>query len=185
MSADGTAIGAQLKRVRAERRWSLDRLGGEAGVSKAMLGQIERGESMPSVSTLWKIASALRVPLSYFLGATTMPAHSSAAGWHHDVSGLAVRPLFAFDPNLGFEMFVIDLKPGTLSQSTPHAAGVIEHVIVVEGTVGLFVDDQWHELSAGEGRRFAADQPHAYRNVSAQPARIHDLIHYPMVESTD
>lgn len=32
-----------------------------SGVSKAMIGQIERGESSPTLSTIWKIANGLKV----------------------------------------------------------------------------------------------------------------------------
>ena len=41
--------------------------GGRAGVSKAMLGRIERNESSPTVATLWKIATGLNVPFSAFI----------------------------------------------------------------------------------------------------------------------
>ena len=45
-------IGSQLKAVRSERGWSLSQTAEHTGVSKAMLGQIERGESSPTVATL-------------------------------------------------------------------------------------------------------------------------------------
>lgn len=51
-----------LKALRQARGWSLSKLAEETGVSKAMLGQIERNESSPTVSTLWKIATGLNVP---------------------------------------------------------------------------------------------------------------------------
>ncbi len=51
-----------LKTERQARGWSLARLAEETGVSKAMLGQIERNESSPTVSTLWKIATGLNIP---------------------------------------------------------------------------------------------------------------------------
>ena len=49
-------LSATLKTLRQQRGWSLSRLAEETGVSKAMLGQIERNESSPTVATLWKIA---------------------------------------------------------------------------------------------------------------------------------
>lgn len=55
-------VGQRLRDLRGEREWSLDRTAGVCGVSKAMLGQIERGESSPTITTLWKIASGFRVP---------------------------------------------------------------------------------------------------------------------------
>ncbi len=47
-------LAATLKTLRQQRGWSLSRLAEETGVSKAMLGQIERNESSPTVATLWR-----------------------------------------------------------------------------------------------------------------------------------
>lgn len=55
-------LSTTLKQLRQQRGWSLSRLAEATGVSKAMLGQIERNESSPTVATLWKIATGLNVP---------------------------------------------------------------------------------------------------------------------------
>ena len=60
-------LSTTLKQLRQQRGWSLSRLAEATGVSKAMLGQIERNESSPTVATLWKIATGLNVPFSTFL----------------------------------------------------------------------------------------------------------------------
>ena len=62
-------LAQRLKGLRSELGWSLDVAARETGVSKAMLGQIERGESSPTVATLWKIATGFRACRSppYFL----------------------------------------------------------------------------------------------------------------------
>ncbi len=52
-------LSTTLKQLRQQRGWSLSRLAEATGVSKAMLGQIERNESSPTVATLWKIATGL------------------------------------------------------------------------------------------------------------------------------
>lgn len=62
-------IASTLKTLRKERGWSLDKTAQETGVSKAMLGQIERAESSPTIATLWKIASALKWLHEYLLPA--------------------------------------------------------------------------------------------------------------------
>ena len=63
-------LAQRLKGLRAELGWSLDVAARETGVSKAMLGQIERGESSPTVATLWKIATGFRVSFSSFIEPT-------------------------------------------------------------------------------------------------------------------
>ena len=54
-------LGDTLRALRKTRGWSLDQTAAATGVSKAMLGQIERGESSPTVATLWKLAGGLHV----------------------------------------------------------------------------------------------------------------------------
>ncbi len=56
-------IGKQLKKIRQGRELSLDEAAVLTEVSKPMLGQIERGQSSPTITTLWKIATGLKVPL--------------------------------------------------------------------------------------------------------------------------
>ncbi|HHH1107862.1 TPA: helix-turn-helix domain-containing protein [Yersinia enterocolitica] len=177
-------IGSQLKNVRRERGWSLNQTAEQTGVSKAMLGQIERGESSPTVATLWKIASGLNVSFSQFLEtppvqSTALHRHGLLTTFNSETSGMRVVPLFPYDATLRMDMFVIDLEPGGCSESTPHEAGVIEHVIVIEGELILTVDGVTRTLATGEALRFAADCPHGYRNESAHSVRFHDLIHYP------
>ena len=92
---------------------------------------------------------------------------------------MVVTPLFPWDPVLRFDHFSITLAPGALSESTPHEQGVIEHVVVISGVLDLCLQDSWQSLQPGEGRRFAGDLAHAYRNSGAQTAHFHSLIHYP------
>ena len=68
VSAELPAIlGKNLKRLRTRRGHSLERLAKLSGVSRAMLGQIETGKSTPTISLLWKVATALDVPFANLL----------------------------------------------------------------------------------------------------------------------
>ncbi len=148
-----------------------------------MIGQIERGESSPTIATLWKIASGFNTSLSTFL--EPMPESQGAVFRNADAlrqkpatDGMLVASLFPFEPRFGFEMFELTLLPHYERLSEPHEAGVTEHVIVLSGTMEVLVDGQWQPLQQGEAVRFAADKPHGYRNLRDQPVVFHDLIHY-------
>lgn len=67
MNETTSLIGERLREVRANLDISLDEAARMTGVSKPMLGQIERGQSIPTITTLWKIATGLKTPLSSFL----------------------------------------------------------------------------------------------------------------------
>lgn len=98
---------------------------------------------------------------------------------------ILVTPLFPFDSQLNFEVFILELLPGCEHLSPPHDQGVIEHVIVVDGTVEILVDGAWRWLRKGKGLRFNAHQRHGYRNLGSDMACIHDIIHYPYRKITE
>ena len=165
-------ISTKLKKIRKERGWSLDTASLETGVSKSMLGQIEREESSPTIATLWKIATGFQTSFSSFLDAVILKTIDP-----HD-SGVRVSTLFPYNPATQFEVFIIELAPGCEHLSSPHDQGVTEHIMTTEGTMEILADGKWHKIKQGEGFKFNADQPHGYRNKTQQKAIIIDIIHY-------
>lgn len=192
MALDSTQyLAKMLRALRSEKAWSLDRAAQETGVSKAMLGQIERGESSPTIATLWKIASGFHTSLSTFL--EPVPTATAAGVVHRSPAavrsrpandGMLVAPLFPFEPRFGFELFELTLLPGYERLSDAHEAGVTEHVIVLHGPMEVLVDGQWQVLAEGDAVRFSADRAHGYRNPGREPAVFHNLIHYAQAAST-
>lgn len=173
-----------LKTQRYLRGWSLSQAAEVTGVSKAMLGQIERAESSPTIATLWKIATGFNLPFSLFIdGADTsrdVPRQQKGLpAFRQSNLAMQVQTLFPFDAATGFEILIIELAPGAVSESAPHEAGVIEHAIVIEGQLELRVADAWQVIATGDALRFEADRPHAYRNGGDRPVRFYNLIHYP------
>ncbi|CEK12039.1 helix-turn-helix domain-containing protein [Legionella hackeliae] len=178
-------IAKTLKALRQQRGWSLDKTAQKTGVSKAMLGQIEREESSPTVAILWKIATGFQVSFSTFLAESTLNSETlidrsaSQLNPQSNEEQIRINALFPFDEQLGFEMFVIELLPGCEQLSSPHEPGVIEHVIVIGGDMEVLINQVWHCLRCGEGLRFDAHQPHGYRNKGSMSAFFHNIIHYP------
>lgn len=170
-------IGDRLRQLRTAQGWSLDRLAGACGVSKAMLGQIERGESSPTVVTLWKIAAGLACSFSSLLGDLPEPAVQGEV--RRLGEGVAVTTLLPFDGPLGCECLLVELPVGCEYRSVPHLAGVVEDILPLSAGVEIWLAGAWQPVAPGTALRFAADQPHGYRNVGPMPARFHNLIHYP------
>ena len=178
-------IANALRVLRNGRGWSLDRTAQETGVSKAMLGQIERCESSPTIATLWKIASGFQTSLSSLI--EPAPVGSPDGVIRRSVEALRKQPapdgmlvavLVPYAPQFGFELFELTLLPGYERLSEAHEPGVTEHVIVLRGPMEVLVEGEWIELGEGEAVRFAADRPHGYRNRRGTPAVFHNLIHY-------
>lgn len=170
-------VATALKTIRQQRHLSLAQCAALTGVSKTMLGQIERHESGPTVATLWKISDGLQVPFSWFIQppASTPPRPAGTAS----SNGIIVRTLLPYDPLLGMDSLSVTLAPGASSPLSYHSDGAIEQVIVITGTLLLTLDGEDHCLSAGDTRQFTADCQHRYSNPSTSLTLFHSLIHYP------
>jgi len=177
-------IGKNLNIVRKKRRLSLDKVAELTSVSKAMLGQIERGESTPSVNVLWKIATGLKVSFSSLLAngeevKETLLIHQSDINPIIEENGqMKIYPQFIFDSNRGFEVFIIELEPGCSHRSPPHDEGVEEYISLIEGALEIVIGQTVYELNKGDAIRYLANKEHIYRNLSDQRSSFHHLIYY-------
>ena len=92
---------------------SLSKVAEMTGVSKAMLGQIERGESSPTIATLWKIAKGFQLPLSALIGSETLRDTPSSDVFRTVTfpGSIEVKIVFPFDPALRAETFHVNLSP--------------------------------------------------------------------------
>lgn len=182
MSDLTSVIGYNLARIRKKKGLSLDKLAESSGVSKAMIGQIERGESNPTVNTLWRIATGLHVSFSELLteekSAVELVRFSELHAFS-DSDGITVYPLFAFDQDKRIEIFTITLAPNCCHLSDPHDEGSEEYLIISEGTLELVVGAENYKLGPGDAVRYRADKPHIYRNDTDEVVRFHNIIYYP------
>lgn len=181
-------IGENLRTIRARSALSLSATAELTGVSKAMLGQIERGESSPTVATLWKLAKGFRLPLTSFIEnlSETVGRQTKANILPIKFDGsIGFHTLFPFDPLTGSETFLITLEPCQLHQSNAHDNGVVEDIFVVKGEMDVFHGGCWKHLSCGDALRFEADQAHGYRNLSDAPMEFHNTIYYPSFENSN
>ncbi len=183
-TGDLPPVGLNLRRIRQGADLSLSQAAEQTGVSKAMLGQIERGESSPTLATLWKLANGFNIPLTSLI---TQPTDKRALfdpqfqKHEHIDEAIRFQTVFSYDPEVGSETFLHDIQPGQTHLSQPHLKGVIEDVFVIFGEIEILHDGSWHSVNAGSALRFAADQPHGYRNVTDTPARFHNVMHYTAI----
>lgn len=183
MNIPVNAIGTHLKEIRLHRNLSLDDTAKMTGVSKPMLGQIERGQSIPTITTLWKIATGLKVPLSSFLE-EPQPEYSIVApspdeSISENDGRMRAYPLFPYDPIRNVEIFSIEFDSGCSHTSEKHNDGVEEYILVQTGTLQLILNGQEIILSEQQAIRFKADIPHSYHNPFEKQCTVYNIIFYP------
>ncbi len=176
-------IGEKLKSIRTGRNLSLDETAQLTGVSKPMLGQIERGQSIPTVTTLWKIATGLKTPLSLFLDDRQtkyqIADYSNKDPITEDSGRMKAYPLFVFDPLRSIETFYIEFSPKCRHISEKHTDGVEEYIFVIHGKLQLVINGE--EITIGERQviRFRADVTHEYNNPFDEICTVYNTIFYP------
>ncbi len=180
-------VGPALRRLRADRGLSLDRLAATSGVSRAMLNQIELAKSTPTIKLLWKIARALEVPFSALIEGepgrdTTVLRVASARRLTSSDGAFSSRALFPTDGPRRTEFYELRMRPHGVEHAEPHAPGTRENLVVAEGLVEIDAGGARHALGPGDAILFEAGQPHAYRNAGEGEAVMYLVITYP--EST-
>lgn len=176
-------IGRNLRRLRIRQGYSLERLAQVSGVSRGMLGQIELGKSVPTISLLWKVARALDVPFSAFnvdvepMTSVELRARDAKILTSHDGS-FTSRSLFPYDGARKVEFYELELAAHSEERADPHALGTTENLIVSHGEAVIVINGETHVLKEKDAILFQADVPHIYRNASDAKAVMYLVMNY-------
>lgn len=175
-------LGAALRAIRTNRGLSLDETALLTGVSKAMLGQIERGESNPTVSSMWKIAAGLKVTFSALMGdVSSTYSVTTLADLQpvYEADGqFALYNVFPFNPLSGFEYFYIRVAPGCRYESPSHDSVQEEFIVVTQGCLELTVGTQVLTIRQGDSIRFKGSEKHTYANPYSEELIFQNIMRY-------
>ena len=178
------AVGRNLRRLRVRQGHSLERLAKASGVSRAMLGQIETGKSVPTIGLLWKIAVALGVPFASLIAAehasgTVVLPRAAAKLLSSNQGQFTSRALFPFDSERHVEFYELRIAPLHREDADAHASGTRENLVVARGAVEVTSGSERPvKLSEGDAILFEADVPHSYRNLGTDEAVLFLVMTY-------
>ncbi|MCH4890377.1 helix-turn-helix domain-containing protein [Acidaminobacter sp. JC074] len=175
-------IGLNLKKLREERGYSIGKLSEIVQVSKSMLSQIEKGETNPSVGTIWKIANGLRVSFTSLLNEDIETFKTIKKEdiqiIRQDDEGYALYPYFPYNADKKFEMYSVELESSSEHYSEAHVKGVEEYFLVTEGKIKVTIGMETIILEAGDAVNFTAEKEHRYENLGDQMAKGVILLYY-------
>jgi len=146
-------IGQKIKDRRSELNLSLRDLGEMTGLTASFLSQVENGLTEPSISSLQKIATALKVPMFTFL---------NGGGQSEQVVRRSERKKLSFpDPHLEYELLTSDLSRQMCGILIHLQAGESHHaqqlykateemLYVLEGALEIVVGENSYHLQPGD-----------------------------------
>lgn len=176
-------IAENLKRLREEKALSLKDVSMLTDVSKSMLGQIERCEVNPTVSTVWKIANGLKISFTQFM---SMPEadfeivdKSQVPPLVEDGGKIRIFPVFPFDSTTRFETYSMEIEESGYLSSEAHQQGTQEFITVFSGELTININGEDFVVAMGNSIRFKADSPHIYKNTDDTICSLSMVIYYP------
>ena len=180
-------VNVVIRKLRKQKKVTLDRLAALTGLTKGYLSKIERAPKAPPFSTLEIIARALGVDISFLLeqGKTGIENNNLDVMRHRDWKPMEVNPGnyrngCAFIPLLhshqGKYMFpvLVTVEPGGETEFQHDAE---EFVFVLKGRVTLTYDGETCELNKDDSFYLDSRRKHCFSNHGTIPVILLSVYH--------
>ncbi|WP_349367460.1 XRE family transcriptional regulator [Salinarimonas sp.] len=182
MEPTPTSLPARLRAARIARRWTLDQLADAAGVGRATISKIERGDASPTAAILARIAAGLEVSVASLFSENAAPAPAAAsplaraadqATWTDPESGYVRRNVSPPGAAGAAEIVDVTFPPGrrVLLDNPFGWHGLAQQVWALEGAIEITVGEVTTRLAAGDCLFLRLDRPVAFHNPGETPAR--------------
>lgn len=171
-------IGPNVRRRRLAAGLTLEQLAEASGVSTTMLSEVERSVKNPTVKLAYQIARALRCSLTDLLDdGDGQPVHVVRAGQRRTLNdretGVARHGLSPELLRRGIDLVLYELpKRCSTGEMGANRAGILEHVVVLDGTLTLVLGGDATVLEAGDGATYGPQTTTEYRNDKGRPCRF-------------
>lgn len=175
-------IGLRIRDLRCGQDLTLEALAQRAGVSRAMLSRIERGDSSPTAQLLNKVCGGLGISLSTLLtGADQHPSplsrRKNQLTWRDPASHYVRRSISP--PASGSAVDVVEIAfpaQACVGFDNEHVAAVDQHIWVLEGELEITMGDDCYRLEEGDCLLTRFGRPIRFRNPTSQVTRYAVII---------
>ncbi|WP_215542258.1 helix-turn-helix domain-containing protein [Amycolatopsis sp. CA-230715] len=170
------ALAATVQSARLARDLSANGLAERSGVSRAMIGKIERGEAQPTAALLGRLSAALGMTLSELVaraegGERRLVRAADQPTWTDPVSGYRRRAVSPFTSG-PLDLVEVVLPPGAkVSYAADVYTFVYHQIWVLEGHLRFHEGDLVHELDPGDCLVLGPPEPCAYANPTEVDCR--------------
>lgn len=173
-------LGRKIRQLRLKKKIALVDLGKHTGLSASMLSQLENGKLVPTLPTLARIAMVFDVSLDHFFAdrrrAKPFSVVRAAERIRFPETPDNPHPGFFFEcldfntQDKSMQAYLAEFPPREPKSTLEHSHGGAEMIYVLDGSIGIWYQDEEHVLEAGDSVYFDASEPHTYRGLSETPA---------------
>lgn len=169
-------ISARIRVERESRGWSLSDLAERAGVSRAMIHKIERGESSPTAALLARLSGAFAISMSTLIARAEMQEgkllrYADQPIWR-DPQSHYLRRHVSPRSDLPIDLVQIDLPAGSDIPMPASSYALARQLIwLQEGELVFIEGDTRHEMHAGDCLELGPPNDCRFINESSAPCR--------------
>lgn len=174
------AVGDRIRQLRLARGRSLKEVAERAGLSNALLSQIERGISSASVRVLMRLSVGLDVdiadifepPLDGSDSERPVARVKERRTINLPDTGIVKELLTPFARSPRLDIYMMTIAPDGRSGDDSFVHDGEEAGVILEGGLDMYVDGRRHILGQGDCFRFASSRPHRYHNTGTVPTKV-------------
>ena len=167
-------ISARIRIERESRSWSLTDLAERAGVSRAMIHKIERGESSPTATLLGRLSGAFGISMSTLIARAEMQEgklsrFADQPVWH-DPQSHYLRRHVSPRSDLPIDLVQIELPAGSdIAMPASSYVQARQLIWLQQGELVFVEGDTRHEMKAGDCLELGPPNDCRFINETAQP----------------
>ncbi len=183
---DEKTICKNIKKLRKQNNFTLEKLATLTGLTKGYLSKVERSEKAPPYSTLNKIAGAMGLEVTNILGkgigarnnvtftfqkgneGNIINATSQLSGYDYEVLG-------ADKPGKNMEPFII-YSPFNIKKMYSHEGE--EFIYILDGTLEFIYGEEKFIMEPGDNVYFDSCVPHGGKSIGDKKAKLLVIIYF-------
>jgi transcriptional regulator with XRE-family HTH domain len=162
-------VGQRLREARQRRGATLDEVAGTAGVTKSFVSAVERGETSPSIGSLYRICEALGISMSALFDnvggqGSSVVRRTEVQGTYFGGEGVVN---YVLSPRSERRAQIIETRiapGGTPGRELWSHPGELVMATVVDGALEVRFADRSATLGTGDTIAYAPSEPHSWRN---------------------
>jgi len=171
-----TSLGAQLKALRNQRGWTLEKLSKLTRLSEPYLSRLESGTRQPSLAALLTLAQVYDIPVRTLLdgdGQTMPPCRIIRSGTSAPriANGLAYRAVSGGGALTGLQAMEMRI-PANRHHDKFYKHEGEEWLYVIWGGLNLIFENEQHSLQPGDAAHFDARTPHRLAAIGKRDAVV-------------
>ncbi len=172
-------IGKRIRKIRLEKKFTLNTMANETGMSKELIKQIEGGDKMPSVGILLQISKVLHMDSNFLLKEQNDNIKKRSKAYTKRTDNYAYTPLTTNAENKHLKAFKIVVPAQKSHDRVGFQHEGEEFVYVVEGRVEVKVGDNVNILKQGDSLHFNSGIKHDLKNSDKTDAELIVVVYSP------